>query len=723
MPAQTTAAVLERLLSRAYGSADQAAADVCRSLAESLGYDLAFVSRVTGDTVEIVAVSDRHGLGLTVGSRSTLPDSFCGRALSGRGPQVTADIPGSAYADVPGAAEAGLSSYAMVPLRDAAGDAFGTLCVLDRGSLVPDDEQAQLMRLLGGLLAREQELERVRRRETAAAQALASRALELETSQHRYRSLVDEMRDIVVRLGADGTIEFVNGAWTELTGIPVEDVLGRGCFDWVHPEDREAAAEHLAAVAAGNDGDSREVRFRDGDGRYRWLGVTGRALFDDAGGLAGFTGLLQDVTDRRINEARVRAALGDAESARDEAQAALVEAERASSAKSEFLSRMSHELRTPLNAILGFGQLLELSDLVGEDAEHVGLILAAGRHLLELINEVLDVVRIESGRLALSLEPVPVGPVVAESLALLRTAAADRGLTVLAPAASSRLHVLADQQRLTQVLVNLLSNAVKYNRTGGRLTVEVSPLDGGQCPGPGAGHGWLRLSVTDTGLGIAPSRLADAFTAFERLGAELTEVEGTGIGLSLSKTLVEAMDGRIGVLSEPGRGSTFYVDLPAAAPVVVVTEDTDPLVDDARRTVLYVEDNRSNITLMQRVLARRPNVRLVVATDGEAGLDRARSLRPELVLLDLHLPVLNGEEVLAALRADPTMLGTAVVVVTADLTSGTERRLLDAGADGFLSKPIDIARLLAVVDDHLPPADADTDHTAAETDTAVRSTR
>ena len=708
---QSSLPALKRLLSRSYLSVEEAAADVCREVRNALWTEVVFVTRVDGDDLEVLAVAG-SGLAVYVGQRFPLAETPCARALRGEGPLTAGDLAESPYADLPVHLELGAGSYHMAPLLDAAGAPFGTLCALSRDPIDIGEEDRALLDLFAGLLAREQELDRVRSREAAAASALATRAAALAESEARFRALVDEMRDIIVRTGPDGTIEFVNRAWTELTGIGVAETLGRGAFDNVHPEDRAAAADHLRAVAVGEAETSREIRFLAGDGSLRWMEVKGRALFDEAGTLAGFSGMLNDVTVRRLAEDRVRTALTEAEQARDQAQQALAEAERASRAKSEFLSRMSHELRTPLNAILGFAQLLELAELGAEDAEGVALILRAGRHLLDLINEVLDVVRIESGRLSLSLEPVSVAEVVTESLDLVRTAAAARSLVIEAPAARDPNLVVGDRQRLKQVLVNLLSNAVKYNRDAGRVAVTCEALSVGPRGLPEAGHGWLRIAVTDTGRGIPADRLEDVFVPFERLGAENTEVEGTGVGLSLTRTLVEAQGGSIEVTSTPGVGSVFSLDLPAAGPVrwdppgdpTAAGPPGSPSGELVRARVLYVEDNASNITLVRRVLARRPDVELLVATDGAVGLELARRELPDLVLLDLHLPGASGQDVLAGLRAetDPLLSTVPVVVLTADLTRSVEQQVRALGATEFLSKPIDVTRLLDVVDEHTP---------------------
>jgi PAS domain S-box-containing protein len=388
----------------------------------------------------------------------------------------------------------------------------------------------------------------------ARAVAYEQHAAELTASESRYRSLVEEVRDVIVRVDAAGRIGFVNQAWTELTGLSAEETLGRDSFESIHPEDRLIAAEHIASVMRGEDNAARSVRFIAKDGSSRWMEVKGRALFDDEGNFAGLSGVLHDVTDNKIAEDKIRAALDDAVRARGEA-------ERSSQAKSEFLSRMSHELRTPLNAILGFTQLLEYAPLEAEDRDSLRLISQAGGHLLNLIDDALDISRVDTGNLALTLETVPVGEVWQECLNLLGADAAARHVDVVQAEPAGPLAVHADRRRLTQVLVNLLSNAVKYNRDGGTVTLSSEVLDAESSPD---GHDWVRISVSDTGLGIPEDQLDNVFVPFSRLGAELTDVEGTGIGLALTRSLVEAMSGRIGLTSIEGSGSTFHVDLPVS---------------------------------------------------------------------------------------------------------------------------------------------------------------
>ena len=372
------------------------------------------------------------------------------------------------------------------------------------------------------------------------------------------------------------------------------------------------------------------------------------------------------------------------------------EARDASRLKSEFLSRISHELRTPLNAILGFSELLQLDDLTTEQSESVDHMLRGGRHLLGLINEVLDISRIETGNLALSVEVVDLLEVVTETADLIRPLAAEREITLdILPSGEGRWIVQADRQRLKQVLLNLASNAVKYNRHAGTIHIACR-----RTPGDRVG-----VDVADTGPGIPPDKMERLFMPFDRLGAEQSEVQGTGLGLALSQGLMEAMGGTLTAHSTEGEGTTFTLELAVAGEPVDADDDAPPelagqppdAVAGPRHTILYVEDNPSNLRLVERVLARQGGMDLLTASEGEIVPELVRQRRPDLVLLDLHLPGIDGEEVLRRLRADPGTADLPVVIVSAEVNPWYRERLLAAGASDYLSKPLDIPQFLRVL--------------------------
>ncbi|HEY3833336.1 MAG TPA: ATP-binding protein [Acidimicrobiia bacterium] len=391
----------------------------------------------------------------------------------------------------------------------------------------------------------------------------------------------------------------------------------------------------------------------------------------------------------------LRRTLAELEVAREDAVAA-------NRSKSQFLSRMSHELRTPLNAILGFAQVLDIEGIDDDQQEVVDHILKGGKHLLGLINEVLDISRIETGELALSTEAVRVGEVVSEVQDLIAPLAAERRIEFVSNLGSeAENYVSADRQRLKQVLINLLSNAVKYNRPAGTITLTCDQPEPGQ----------VRIGVTDTGLGISPDLVSRLFTPFERLGAERTETEGTGIGLALSRKLVEVMGGTISVRTEVGEGSTFSVVLPFAEGPVERYErlhpddsappaesDPTPSGEDRRHSILYIEDNLANLKLVQRITKHRGDIQIIPAMQGRVGLDLAHQHEPVMVLLDLHLPDISGREVLQQLRDDPATASTPVVIVSADATQSQIDRLLAAGATAYLTKPFEVRELMEVVD-------------------------
>jgi signal transduction histidine kinase/ActR/RegA family two-component response regulator len=383
----------------------------------------------------------------------------------------------------------------------------------------------------------------------------------------------------------------------------------------------------------------------------------------------------------------------------DELIATRDEAVRATKAKNVFLSSTSHELRTPLNSVLGFTQLLQLSELSEEDQDSVERILGAGRHLLALINELIDISRIESGEFSLSVEPVLLQPVIEEACQLMAPLAAQRSIVISQHCPHPDLAVHADRQRLSQILVNLASNAIKYNREGGAIAVSCQPV----------GPDRVSLAVADTGPGMAAADLERVFTPFERLGAEQTGIEGTGIGLPLARAFAEAMSGRLTATSEPGSGATLTLTLPratgvtwAAGPDVSALAAPDGSASaEAGTRVLYIEDNPANIEVVTRFLRTRPNLRLRSARSGQTGLDMARQEAPDLLLLDLHLPDLSGDEILRQLRADPDTVDVPVAILSAEASPDIIRHMRARGVIAYLTKPLDLAEVGRLIDSFL----------------------
>ena len=545
---------------------------------------------------------------------------------------------------------------------------------------------------------------------TSAAEGLVANARDVtdrrqaehvvRASEERFRALIENAYDVTCILSAEGVISYMSPSVTRDLGFAPEELEGMDAFALMHPEDRAHVQAELARIVAEPTTAARaEYRFRHRDGSWRKLEAFARTL--SRGTVEeGIIVNIRDITERHLTEEALRRATSDAEQARGEA-------EKANVAKSEFLSRMSHELRTPMNSILGFAQLLGDADLAATDRSAVQHILTAGEHLLRLINEVLDISRIEAGRQELSLEPVQLASALQEALALVRPIASARSVWVAEHAgAPDDSFVHADRQRLVQVLLNLLSNAVKYNRPGGSVRV------GSEVVRDDAGRPVVRVRVEDTGHGIPGERQDELFVPFARLGAEQTGVEGTGLGLALSRRLMTAMDGTLALESSTADGSVFRVDLQlvaspvsAAGQAASVRSSSPTLRPDAR--VLYVEDNLANLSLIEAVLAPHPGWTLIPALQGQLGVELAREHLPDLVLLDLHLPDIPGDEVLRRLRADPRTADVPVVVISADATARSVERLHAAGANAYLPKPLNVRRFLETMEQLLSePADA-----------------
>ena len=513
----------------------------------------------------------------------------------------------------------------------------------------------------------------------------------LETSHKLFGAVINGTADAVFIKCLESRYMLINPAGVAFLGRPDNEIIGRTDDDFFSPETARRTREHdLEVMSTG-----RSHTYEDDDiiaGAERTFLVTKSPYYDAAGKLLGVIGIARETSEQR----RAAEAL----------RVAKEEAERANDAKSEFLSRMSHELRTPLNAILGFGQLLELHGPERREAESINHILKAGRHLLKLIDEVLALSRIETGNLSISLEAVSLGEVAQECLSFVGRMAQERGVTCGNLVCGTDLggradYVLADRQRLRQVLLNLLTNAIKYNRPEGRIELRCDkvPLAGG-LPAR------LRLEVTDTGFGLSGEEVGRLFMPFERLKAEHTTTEGTGLGLALSKGLIEAMGGAIGVYSTVEVGSTFWIELPIADSPLAKTENllnnfSSLLEDGCQGTVLHIEDNPSNSRLIEMVLEAHPGVELLSTEQGARGLEMARDRQPDLILLDLHLPDRPGWEVLADLQADMRTRDIPTIIVSADATPKQIERLRRAGARDYMTKPINVRKLLEVLRAHL----------------------
>ncbi|GMV75727.1 MAG: hypothetical protein AMXMBFR78_26770 [Rubrivivax sp.] len=522
----------------------------------------------------------------------------------------------------------------------------------------------------------------------------------LSRSERRYRTLVDTSPDAIF-ITRDRRFHYVNPAALRLFGAErAEQLLGTEVLSRVHPDCHPTVERRRAELLRSGVAQApREERYLRLDGSVVDVEVSLALNTDDGSGTT--QAIVRDITERRRAALALQQEADALERRVEERTAALRaacdEAERANLAKSEFLSRMSHELRTPLNAVLGFGQLLELELQAPGPRSQVRHILQAGRHLLELINDVLDLARIESGHLMVSVEPVALQPLLLDCINLVRTQASARGIGISAPPNGDGRRALADRTRLKQVLLNLLSNAVKYNREGGRIALHVLDED----------THW-RLCVDDTGAGLSAEQRARLFVPFERLDADRSAIEGTGIGLALSRRLVELMHGEIGVESEPGAGSRFWVRLPKAEPAsrphdgdgAAGVDDVGPPPTEPREAlaVLCIEDNPVNLQVVQHMVALRPRWKLLGATTPSRGLELARSWRPRLILLDINLPEMDGWSVMQALRENPATREIPVVAVSAHTLPADLARGRAAGFVDYLTKPVALPLLLAILD-------------------------
>ncbi|WP_342618361.1 PAS domain S-box protein [Rhodoferax sp. GW822-FHT02A01] len=523
---------------------------------------------------------------------------------------------------------------------------------------------------------------------------------------------------------ANGVIQIFNVGAERMLGYSAADVLDKITpAEISDPQEIKDRAQTLSAElgvsiqpgfealvfkASRGIEDIYELTYIRKDGSRFLALVSVTALRDEDKAIIGYLLIGTDNTARKAVDAerlRLDQVLQDKN---EELQLARVEADKANQAKSDFLSSMSHELRSPLNAILGFAQLMEsaVPEPSASQRASIEQILRAGWYLLELINEVLDLSLIESGKLSLSIEPVSVSEILDDCRTLFEPQADKRSIAMRFPLATGVHHVLGDRTRVKQVIINLLSNAIKYNREGGNVLVSCTEVPGMR----------LRIGVRDTGEGLSADKVVQLFQPFNRLGQEASAGEGTGIGLVVSKRLIELMDGEIGVSSQVGVGSVFWIELPLCEALTLNADDALLLdtpailpIDAVHvRTLLYIEDNRANMELVEQLVARRPGMRLLGAADGMRGVLLARLHLPDLILMDINLPGISGLHALKILRDDPTTRHIPVLALSANALPRDVERGLNAGFYGYLTKPVKVAEFMLALDGGLKLVDENT---------------
>ncbi|SRR6266540_12506 len=516
----------------------------------------------------------------------------------------------------------------------------------------------------------------------------------LRWTEEGFRLMVESVTDCaIVMLDSEGRVASWNSGAQRIKGYSADEIVGQHFSRFYPPAEiaRGTPQRDLDAAAAEGRYEVEGWRVRK-DGSLFWANVVFTAIRDAAGNARGFAKLTRDLTERRLVEQTLTLAKGAAE--------------KANLAKSEFLSSMSHELRSPLNAILGFAQLMDSDATPATTSQKASIdqILRAGWYLLELINEILDLAQIDSGKLSLSLEPTSLGEVILECRAMIEPQAQGRGIRMTFPQFDQPVFVAADRTRLKQVLINLLSNAVKYNQPGGTVVVD--------CVGSTAER--TRINVRDSGAGLSAEKLAQLFQPFNRLGQERGAEQGTGIGLVMSKRLIDLMGGLLGVESSVGVGTVFWCELGAAAAPALDAKPAE-LAQAAGaqaapgaplRTLLYVEDNPANLKLVEQLIARRPTLRLLSAVDGNQGIQLARAQQPDVILMDINLPGISGIEALRILHDDPATAHIPIVALSANAMPRDIAKGLEAGFFSYLTKPIKVNEFMEALDAALQSAHA-----------------
>ncbi len=486
----------------------------------------------------------------------------------------------------------------------------------------------------------------------------------------------------------DGRFIDVNQAVIDISGYSKKEIIGKTGEElgfYVNPEVKKLIFEKIDKNEPIN---KIEIEFRAKNNSTKTGLISAKVIY--IGSEKCLLTVIIDITDRKNAEEKML-----------KAQA---EAEKANAAKSEFLSRMSHELRTPMNSILGFAQLLEMGKLDASQKKGIEHILKSGKHLLNLINEVLDISRIEAGRLSLSMEPVPVAEAILEMIDVIRPQAHDKNISVrFINDRNDNVLIKADKQKFKQVFLNLLNNSIKYNYEGGTVVINIEVI-----PANSQNHAMVRISIADSGPGIRKEDLNKLFNPFERIGADRTNIEGTGLGLTVVKKLVGVMDGKTGVESILGKGSTFWVEFPFVTSQAEDNKLIEPpaelvhILEEKNGVILYIEDNLSNIDLIKQIFAnQQSHIQLISSMFGKQALTMAIENTPDLILLDLNLPDINGIDVLKNLKINKKTRSIPVVIISADAMPQQLERLKKAGAESYLTKPIDIREFLSIINKFL----------------------
>ena len=519
----------------------------------------------------------------------------------------------------------------------------------------------------------------------------------LRDQQFYTRSLIESNVDAIITTNALGIITDVNKQMEALTGSTRDELIGAWFKDYFTDPERAEAAIKLALNE--KKVTDYELTASARDGKRTVVSYNATTFYDRDRKLQGVFAAARDVTERK----RFEQALQETNV---ELQSAKSAAEKANLAKSDFLSSMSHELRSPLNAILGFAQLMESAAPPPNrsQGDSIGQILQAGWHLLKLINEILDLAVIESGKVSLSSEPVSLAEVLSECQAMMDPQAQQRRIQMTFPKFEKPWFVKADRTRLKQIVINLLSNAIKYNKDQGTVEVECEVSDTNKR---------IRISVKDSGAGLTPEKLTQLFQPFNRLGQEDGSIGGTGIGLVVTKRLAELMDGVLGVESKVGEGSVFWLELmPSVGPELEAENEafenavpTTTASDKPRRTLLYVEDNPANLKLIEQLIERRSEIRLLTAVNGTLGVELAREARPDVILMDINLPGISGIEALKILRTDPLTAHIPVVALSANAMARDLEKGLEAGFFRYLTKPIKVKEFMDTLDVALDQAE------------------